>query len=869
MAFLHFWTGRLLLFFTCLVLFLPAQAGEQARSREEVVSAYIFLVSKNTTWPGKIGPDEFRIMVLEKGQGVSTTLAGMTRDMRLKGYPIRVLHASSAKKLAEQPDFQVLYVGRSFAKRLGEIHQLLPPSSPVLVISEDAPKGDDIMVNLYHDLHNRIHLRINRGNITASGLSVSEKILLTGGDEIGVSKLFDASIAALKEQEARFQHYAQLNEQLKKEAEQSRSRIGALKTEIASKNQELKQLEKRLDARTREVKDTSQRLEQQKRVLTEREQEVEQKARELTALGKEFERLRKNVRQQQETLNKRSEELQTQQQEIRSRNAILKQQQQNIRDLDTKIREQQQLIQRHEEVMHLQSSEIERQLTSIYFLVVLVILLILLSVYSYRSKHRAERLTLELARAKEAAEYANRSKSAFLANMSHELRTPLNAILGFSELLVREPAIPEKHRETLAIVHRSGNFLLTLINEVLDLARVESGKVTIDERPVIIQDIVGDVMSLMEERARMRGLQLELETDASMPSCLITDGDKLRQILLNYLSNAIKYSDRGKVILRLKTDGDRLRIEVEDQGVGISEADIQRIFEPFVQVGSASEQTGTGLGLAITRQFVRAMGGDTGVDSTPGEGSVFSAWIKCRICSQDEEQMMGQEPVSDVIGLADAQQPVRILMVEDKQDNRLLLRSILNIPGLEVREAQNGREAVEMFQHWRPDFIWMDRRMPLMNGEEATRRIRQLPGGDKVVIVALTASAFASDRERIMASGMDDFLVKPYPAHAIFEMMKKHLGLKYRYQDHPQEQDEDAGREVSVQELREHLEALPEALQEALGRAAILLSKEDMAPVIEKIAHEDGALADILRHLVDNMRYQDILEVLQQLRESR
>ncbi|MEN6585496.1 MAG: ATP-binding protein, partial [Sulfuricella sp.] len=332
----------------------------------------------------------------------------------------------------------------------------------------------------------------------------------------------------------------------------------------------------------------------------------------------------------------------------------------------------------------------------------------------------AEAMLRAQARAKKAqaqAEAANRAKSVFLATMSHELRTPLNAILGFSALMRADAGISVSQRDNLDIINRSGRHLLSLIDDVLDMAKIEAGRITLDIRPFDLGAMVGDVIAMLRARADEKGLRLLLERPSGLPRVIYGDAEKLRQVIVNLVSNAIKYTDRGSVTLRLgfAPVGQMMQlvIEVEDTGVGISAADQARVFEPFVQVGkSAANQKGTGLGLAIVREYVALMGGTVSVESTPDKGALFRAEVVVQSAAgadiKPAENLTGW-----VIGLAPGQPEYRILIVEDQEENWLLLQRILEGVGFTVALAENGALGVELFQRFRPHFIWMDRRMPV------------------------------------------------------------------------------------------------------------------------------------------------------------
>lgn len=389
--------------------------------------------------------------------------------------------------------------------------------------------------------------------------------------------------------------------------------------------------------------------------------------------------------------------------------------------------------------------------------------------------------TAELALARDAAEAANKAKSIFLAKMSHELRTPLNAILGFSSILGRDAGLSESQKETLSIIHKSGDHLLRLINDVLDIAKIEAGRITVQAAAFDLGGMILDVTDMLRMRAEERGIQLTLAQASGFPRCIIGDEARLRQVLINLLSNAINATEQGGVTLRLGlkgNHGEHLLLEVEDTGCGIDPEDQSRLMQPFVQVGAQSKQQGTGLGLAISRQFVELMGGSLTLTSTPGHGSSFRVELPVRL-AQPDAIPPAPSVRGEVTGLEAGQAHCRVLVADDQEDNRLLLQRLLESAGFEVQLAENGAVAVDRFRIWRPQFIWMDRQMPVMDGVEATRRIRALPDGDKVRIAAVTASTFRDEREEMMVAGFDDIVYKPFRSGQIFDCMEPLLGLRF------------------------------------------------------------------------------------------
>ena len=406
--------------------------------------------------------------------------------------------------------------------------------------------------------------------------------------------------------------------------------------------------------------------------------------------------------------------------------------------------------------------------------------------------------------AKEAAEAANRAKSEFLANMSHELRTPLNGILGYAQLLKRDDTLTEAHRASIDVIKRSGEHLLTLINDILDLSKIEAGNLEVQPTEFHLPEFLRSLADLARIRAEQKGLAFIYETLSPLPDVVQGDERRLRQVLLNLLGNAVKFTEKGGVTFKVgyheaSPGRTRLRFQVEDTGMGIAPEKLDEIFQPFQQIRSDDGPVeGTGMGLAISRRLVELMGGALHVKSTLGQGSVF--WLELDLPALEITLAPSPEEKKSITGFAGRAR--KILVVDDKQENRSVLTGLLAPLGFELVEAADGQEALEQAAAFRPDLILMDLVMPVMDGFEATRRLRQVPALKAVPVIALSASVFEYTLQQSMEVSCDDFIPKPVRIDVLLEKLETHLGLEWIYRDDRDGSEEDeapAGVAVSVE----------------------------------------------------------------------
>ncbi|NJR58970.1 MAG: PAS domain S-box protein [Cyanobacteria bacterium CRU_2_1] len=519
-----------------------------------------------------------------------------------------------------------------------------------------------------------------------------------------------------------------------------------------------------------------------------------------------------------------------------------------------------------------------------------------------------KRTEAALQQAVEAAQVANRAKSQFLSNMSHELRTPLNVILGFTQLMTRSGTLDSQNQGYLDTISRSGEHLLTLINDVLEMSKIEAGRITLNESDFDLHDLLNSLQQMLQLKAESKGLHLSFERSENVPRAIHADESKLRQVLMNLLGNAIKFTQVGSVILRVRWEDEamqqwrdeemkqwqnktlkhpatpeenpssltsplphspisptpQLHFEIADTGPGIASTELEHLFEPFVQTETGrNSNEGTGLGLAISRKFVQLMSGEIGVESRVGVGTVFRFNIQATPIEAALIQPQSQH-YRQVIGLETGQPRYRILIAEDRPENRQLLLELLTPAGFDVREATNGQDAIVLWQSWTPHLIWMDMRMPVMDGYEATKCIKT-SGQPAPVIIALTGSAFEEDRVTALAIGCDDFVRKPVRAEVIFEKMADFLGVQYIYQENHQlaATSKPDHKADSYSLTAESVSEMPADWIEQLHHAAVRVNGKQISKLIDQIPPSHAQMAEALTKLADNFCFEEIVELTQ------
>ncbi|CBL43663.1 predicted histidine kinase [gamma proteobacterium HdN1] len=865
-----------------------AYAAPQA-SEQSLRIALTFNFFRYITWPNEQSLPVFRIGVLTNDARFFEEIQRSAPLLQIRNKGFQVVRVTSTQNLASQ-GLQMLYLDTQNSAQLDAIAPLLRGRGTLLV-SNGSSDARSVMINLVRTPENTLRFEINRSNLIYEKLSVDRKIILLGGTELDVAKLFRQTEDTLQKTKM------QLAEQEQK--------YGELLTEIAKTRRELSTTHSQVEQQKSLLQTQTKQLLQQQTQITGQEKQLDDQGKQLVAQQAKFTEVNATIARSEHELQRKIEELQQQAERLKSAEARLAETKQELASSAEALAEsRQQFVINQQQVeqsiatiealrveINNAKSELKSQLAELgrqtividylrYWLIAIAfasLAMLGLAFALFRSnrarKRNAEELQAanqallaihtQLANEKQEAERKNEAKSRFLANVSHEIRTPMNVVLGYSDLLQQTPGLGSDSRRALQVINRSGEHLLTLINDILDVSRIEAGTIQLVEQDFCLQTLLMDLEVMFSERCQHQNTQLSIKAEPDTHPDLRGDRGKLLQILINLVGNAVKFTEQGQILLTVNTqpmgaDQFELNIIVKDTGCGIAPEDYDKVFSLYQQTESGQRLgKGTGLGLAISREFARRMGGDLVFESEIEKGTTFYLRIPFR-AGQQVASEIGAAP--HPVALEAGQTQRRILIVDDNENNRELLHKILLPFDFCLNEASNGQSAVQICQDWHPDLILMDIRMPEMDGHQAIREIRKIHSRDQLPIIVLTAGTLAGDVEKSTQEGANDYLSKPFKADDVLSRIGKQLNLRYIYANHPWR----GSRHVPPDDkasLRNAFAQLPESLQQLLRKDIELGHATGLLQHLETVDHAAPELVAALRALAQDFDYPQLLEI--------
>lgn len=813
-----------------LILAVINTAYSQNFKREEIIGHYIFRLAEHIQWANAKKISEYHFHVIDNDRTIEAYLSRIAKQVKVHNKPVKISYSNN-DMVTTKP--HLIYVSKSFTPTFNKIKQQTDPDN-TLLISNAVEDKNQIMINLLEGNKNSILFEINKANIINRNLGANPDIILLGGTEIDVAALYKKGKQRLIEQQTFLQ---------------------SISNKLSALEQKKAQLDEELHAKTKQLETNN--------VLS-----IKQ-SHDLARIKDELDEYQHNAKQQEEIIREREQDIIAQKDEIDKRHIILNSQQENIDAQKLTIIKQENRLRSIEETLDQKESIILSQQRYILFGIVIIGLMSAIAIIMYRNSKATKQMNIKLeqvteklaaaskraSQARKESERANKSKSMFLAKMSHELRTPLNSILGFSEIIERDQTLSESVKRNINIINKSGIHLLSIINDVLDMSKIESGEIVIKNTPFNIKNVIAEIIDMLNDRINSQGLEFKYHIAADLPTTLITDEAKIRQIIINVLGNSIKFTKEGYIRLDLdwsppeKSDDIMiLHIKVEDTGIGIENNKLAQLFLPFRQVSNHNDIKGTGLGLSICHEFINLMDGNINVTSKSKHGTQ----VVINIPVEYQDQIMLLDRDSDkqpkfVTGITADTGSYRILNVDDNRDNLEYLSQILAPLDFEIKSALNGKEALEIIEDWPPDLIWMDWDMPVMDGITATEKIRKLPVGNQIKIIALTANAFNDQKDYILNSGFDDLIIKPFKPEDIYEAMSRELDIEYNYARLEP-------LEPKAALAPEQFANLPDNLQAALRDAILELDIDRLHSLREEIDKHNSMLAEAFKAALDEFQ---------------
>ena len=834
---------RFLVLFFLMYSFLHAEIMNE----EKIISTFIYNFALHTSWPDGIKNDKFEIYLISPDNKLSTSMKKILSTQRLHGKKIKI--TSSTKTIVPSTS-NLVYIDQKYLNTYHKIFNQVE-GRPVLLVTNAYENKRLVMINLNKTKTNTYDFEINRANILNQNLKLNSKIILLGGTEVDVAKLYKDAKNSLLEKEKELQSQFTMGKKLVEEISRFKKINAVLEDEYSLLSRDVKELEQSISQlEAKSIKSKTQydeQLKAQKKTLEQEKKSTQKIRKDYADANKQLDLMRSKLTTQKKEVQEKELKLSSLTQKVNQKIFEFEELQKYLQTQDIQIQDQGETINAQKVLLVISSA------AALIFLVLVFIIY-----KTFKREHKTNDMLKQTQTALEEqvvkTEKANASKTKFLAHMSHELRTPLNAVLGYSQLLQKDKLMSEKSHKTLQTINRSGEHLLALINDILEVSKIETGNIELEPVSFDLYQFLDDIYEVFLARLHSEGLSFNLIKDQGLPQYILADINKIRQIFINIIGNAIKFTAQGGITIRVGHDlkASNLLIEIEDTGEGIDDKEISKLFLPFKQTISGKlGGGGAGLGLSIVQEYLGIMGGTIEVKSKLAFGTIFYIVLPFEESSGSSIQ---KREFHEVKSLQEKDMGLEVLIADDNKTNNDLLAQTLERVGFKVQAVENGLEALRLFKKERPKIVLLDIEMPVMGGKEAVKEIRALEYGKEVPVIAVTASIFEIDQKRATEIGFNALIRKPFKDYELFEEIRRVLNIEYVL-----EEDENANEAQKVS-----LDGVDDGLKEKLVLAASKMKITELNNLIDQMEMGFEKEARYLKKLSQDFDFETILEALKQ-----
>jgi len=815
-------------------------------SSERIISSYLYNFAKYTNWPDNPQKKVFEIYLVSSDKSLFLNMQGLLKDKKVHNKEVKIV-IGSFRNIPNSTS--MVYMDESSENVYKTIYTYFEQKD-VLLVSKNYQNKRLVMINLYETQKGTLAFEVNKENIVNQGLRIDPKMILLGGTELDVAKLYKEVKDSLLDKEKQLQSQLKKADTLSKEIRSSKEMNKELSESINKKNQKLEETSQQIAA-------SNMQMQALEKSIIQMYQKSEEAEKAFALLLKK----QKNVLENDKNLRlKHKKDLELAKAELDGKINEIQDKESKLLLLDEKVKEKENALVSAGVQIQDQTETIDTQKDFLFLLLLATALFLSLVLMILRTLRLRNEANMQLQTTQKALESqvqqtqkANASKTKFLAHMSHELRTPLNAVLGYSQILQKDQSLSQKHQKTLSTINRSGEHLLSLINDVLEVSKIETGHVELDLVAFDLYTFLDDLVNMFAPRIKEEGLNFELVKDKKLPQFIYADIGKIRQIFINILGNCVKFTSVGGIVLKISQKKNELLVQIQDSGVGIAEEEIDNLFKPFEQTLSGKlGGGGAGLGLSIVLEYINLMKGEIKVKSEPDIGTSFYLNIPFKHSNISE---VSHCEYKEVLSLKEKDVGIEVLIADDNEVNLNLLEEVLTRVGYRVTTADDGLQAFNLFKKHQYKAVLLDIDMPKMNGYEVLKEIRGLESNSKVPIMAVTASIFGITHKTVIDKGFDALILKPFKDYELYESLSSLLGVKYNYNEITKEEGIEV---ISLDTIEADLKAM---LLEEVSRMKIASVKD----ILSKIEVKHPREAKYMQDLADDFKYDELQKLLEGL----